>query len=66
MAHGTKPALAKVHILSKSSCLGESDLCVKVRNRNRAGTAPVRVRITAYSQLPCGPTKVCPASGRLQ
>lgn len=59
-AHGTKPSLAKVHILSRGSCLGGSDFCVKIRNRNGSGTAPVRIKITAYTQLPCGPTKVCP------
>jgi hypothetical protein len=53
-AHGSQPSLRKVHILSKGSCVGGSVLCVKVRDGNKAGTAAVRVKITATTQLPPG------------
>lgn len=59
-SHGAKPVLAKVHVLSKGSCLGGSDFCVRVRNGNAGGTAAVRVRITATTRLPCLHTNACP------
>ena len=48
------PSLQKVHILSRGSCLGGSDFCARVRNSNATGTAAVRVRIRATTELPPG------------
>jgi hypothetical protein len=51
-AHGARPSVSKVRVLSKGSAAGGSAFAVKVRNGNRPGTAPVRVRITATTVLP--------------
>ncbi len=51
-ARGSTPSLAEVRVLSKGPSLGGSVFAVKVRNGNNAGTAPVRVRVTATTVLP--------------
>jgi hypothetical protein len=51
---GSAPALDKVHITSQGSTLGDSQYSARVKNANRAGTAPVRVLITATTTLPAG------------
>ena len=51
---GSTPSLSRVHILSRTSCQGGSDLCARVRNGNPRATAAVRVRVTAITELPAG------------
>jgi hypothetical protein len=53
-ARGGRPSLAKVAILRRGSILGGSDYRATVHNQNPPGTAPVRVQITATTQLPHG------------
>lgn len=53
-ASGSKPSLRKVHILSQGSCQGGSEFCARVRNTNPTGTAAVRVRVIARTELPPG------------
>lgn len=53
-AGARSPSLQKVHVLSKHSCLGGSDFCVKVRNDNSSSTAPVHVKVETKTQLPPG------------
>ena len=52
---GTQPSLKLVHVKSKGSVLGGSDFSATVQNANKAGTASVRVRITATTHEPSGP-----------
>ncbi len=51
-ARGSKPTLTKVRVLTRGSVAGGSAFAVRVRNGNRAGTAAVRVRVTATTVLP--------------
>jgi hypothetical protein len=53
-ARGGRPSLHRVHILSRGSCEGGSDFCVRVRNSNSRSKAAVDVRITARTKLPPG------------
>lgn len=53
-APGSRPSLQKVQVLSRGACLGGSDFCARVRNSNPSGTAAVRVRIVATTELPPG------------
>ena len=47
-----KPDLKKVKVLSMGSATGGSVFRARVRNGNAAGTAPVRVQITATTTRP--------------
>jgi hypothetical protein len=49
---GGKPVLGKVDVESRGSALGDSQYEATVRNANAAGTAPVRVQLTATTTLP--------------
>jgi hypothetical protein len=51
-AQGSTPSLTKVHVLNEGPAFGGSVFAVMVHNANRAGTAPVRVRVTATTVLP--------------
>jgi hypothetical protein len=51
-ASGSAPSLLKVRVLFHGSALGGSDYSAKVQNANPAGTAPVRVALTATTVLP--------------
>ena len=42
-----------IHILSRGSCDGGSDFCVRVRNSS-ASRDPARIRVTATTELPPG------------
>jgi hypothetical protein len=53
-SRGGGPSLHEVHILSRGSCEGGSEFCVRVRNSNPHGNAAVNVRITARTELPPG------------
>jgi hypothetical protein len=49
---GRPPDLHRVRVLSSHSILGGSEFQVRVRNANPAGTAAVRLRITATTVEP--------------
>jgi hypothetical protein len=49
---GAKPSLKLVRIKRRGSMKGGADYGAVVRNANRRGTAPVRVRITAVTASP--------------
>jgi hypothetical protein len=53
--HRSAPERHRVHILSRVSCEGGSDFCVRVRNSNPGSTRPVRVRVVATTELPPHP-----------
>ena len=53
-AYASMPSLNKVHVLSRGPCQGGSEFCARVRNSNRTGTAAVRVRVAASTELPPG------------
>lgn len=48
------PKPRKVHVLSKGSCDGASDFCVRVRNTNASATTSFFVCVTAITELPPG------------
>lgn len=52
LASGRPPDLHLVRVLSAHSVLGGSDYQVRVRNANPAGTAAVRLRVTATTVEP--------------
>ena len=53
-AHGSRPSLRKVHVKDAGSTLGDSQYSATIENDNPAGSAPIRVRITATTVLPAG------------
>jgi hypothetical protein len=50
--NGAEPTLTKVRVRTRGSVAGGSAFAVKVHNGNPAGTAAVRVRVTATTVLP--------------
>jgi hypothetical protein len=51
--HGGGPSPSDVHVLSRGSCEGGSDFCVRVRNSS-ASRDPAQIRVTAQTELPPG------------
>jgi hypothetical protein len=51
--NGGGPPARDIHILSRGSCEGGSDFCVRVRNSS-ASRDPARIRVTAQTELPPG------------